>query len=123
MALQRGAPLAATTNLQIQGDCGPLTLYTSSGTRVVWFPIADIHKLPSQRQIEQRNRLRRVAQDWTALADWQRDLWRDLARRAHVWLTGYNLYVTLALNKQARAFLATLQRQAGITAVLTYTPR
>jgi len=114
MAAQRGAPIQAITNLQIQGDCGPLTLYTRTMGRVVWFPRTTPKEPPSPRQKIQRYRLSLVAFDWRALTREEKNLWHLLATVPRTWMSGYNLFTLMELNTEASRFLTTLAHVAGL---------
>lgn len=96
------------------GDLGPLTGYTSKRGKAVWFLKAPPTTPATPWQVHQRNMFRLVAQLWRALTVDQRLDWQKAARRAHLNITGYNLFVWFQHTKDCNA-LRTIQHQSGVT--------
>jgi len=96
------------------GDLGPLTAYTSRRHGAVWFTKSPPLKPASEWQRQQRNRFRLAAKAWKELPKDERDLWTLAARRARLYITGYNLWMWWLLCRQ-RPALATIERQSQIT--------
>jgi hypothetical protein len=78
--------------LNIQGDVGPLTLYTSARGKLVGFLRAPPLNPPTPTQEAIRDIFRDAATAWRALTRAQRADWKRLANRANLGITGYNLF-------------------------------
>lgn len=98
---------------QVTGDVGPLTVYTSSRGKKVWFPRSPPLTPASPEQRRTRDRFSQAWYFWSSEPDQVRAAWRAVARRASLSCWGGNLYVSLALKPDAAA-VATLARQTGI---------
>lgn len=96
------------------GDLGDLTAYTSTQGKVVWFPKSPPLKPASPRQLFQRQRFRNVGLAWRALNAATRADWMNAARRAHLYLNGYLLFLVWQMLPD-RAAIRTIERQSGIT--------
>ena len=97
-----------------QGDLGGWTFYTSKDKGLVFFPKSPPLKPPSYLQTVQRNKWRLAATVWRAYTTAQQDLWERAAIAAHLWITGYNLFMFTILTAD-RSYLQTIERQSGIT--------
>lgn len=95
------------------GDLGYLTCYTSRRAGTVWFPKAPPLTPPTAWQRRNRNRFRLAAQAWRNLDEEIRQNWALAARRARLYVTGYNLWVWWQLRRQLPQ-LRTIERQSGI---------
>jgi len=96
-----------------QGDLGPWTFYTSKRKGLVWFIKAPPLEPPSPMQIHQRNKFRLVAATWRSLSAEQRNNWSLAARRAHLQITGYNLF-TYYLTRNDPAVVRTIEQQSRV---------
>lgn len=76
-----------------QGDLGPWTFYTSKRQGLVFFVKSPPLEPPSPLQIHQRNKFRIAGMVWRSLTATQRKAWLTAATRAHLQITGYNLFV------------------------------
>ena len=94
------------------GDLGPLTAYTSRRHGTVWFPKSPPLEPASAWQIHHRDRFRLAAQAWRLLDDTIRQDWARAARRARLYISGYNLWVFFQLTRDVRK-LRTIERQSG----------
>lgn len=98
--------------LNVQGDIGPYTTYRSKRGKMVIFLRAPPRVPPSDWQINIRNRWTVIAAAWASLPAAVRAAWLRTARRAHLRMSGYNLYLLLNCNPDPAA-LATICRLAG----------
>jgi len=96
------------------GDLGPLTSYTSRRHGTVWFKKAPPLEPPSPFQTRHRDRFRLAAQAWRNLNEESRQRWHNAARRARLYLNGYNLWIWYQITRD-RAALSTIERQSGLT--------
>lgn len=100
--------------LNLQGDIGPITCYTSQRGKVVTFPRVPPLNPPSPTQEVIRERFRQSAVLWNALTPQQRAAWLTLADRCNLGITGYDLWTHYAIC-QDFCSLDPLERFAGIT--------
>lgn len=98
------------------GDLAGLTCYTSRRAGTVWFLKSPPLTPPSEWQRRQRNRFRLAAQAWKDLDHETRKQWALACRRAHLIVSGYNLFLWWNLRRK-REQLRTIERQSGITLV------
>lgn len=92
-----------------QGDFGPWTFYTDKQRGLVYYVKAPPLEPPSQLQLSVRNSIRLAAYSWRSLSpEHQRD-WERVSKRAHLQITGYNLFVFWSLTKD-HATIHTLER-------------
>ncbi len=96
-----------------QGDLGPYTLYTDRRQSLVIFLKAPPRTPPSWRQKAQRNRFRQAASLWNALSPDRRKAWQLATDRAHLALTGYDLFIYFTL-KNDRPAIQTIERQTHV---------
>ena len=101
--------LMALMGMNPTGDLGPFTIYTSRRAGTVWFTKAPPLSPPSVFQIRQRNAFRLAAEAWRALTPTRRAAWHQAARRARLYLHGYNLWVWWQTIRDRRT-LATIER-------------
>jgi len=97
----------------IQGDIGPITMYRSKRGKLVAFAKAPPTEPASPLQRVYRGRWRSIAALWSGLPAATKAAWRQLALQAHLRITGYNLYMYVALTGDD-ATLETLVRTTGI---------
>jgi len=98
----------------VQGDIGPLTLYTSKRRGLVYFPKSPPDKPASYAQLVQRNRFRLAALAWTKCTPDQRATWSHAALAARVQATGWNLFTYYQLTRNAPP-IHTIERLSGET--------
>jgi hypothetical protein len=111
--LTRDAPLWNFLGWNTQGDLGPWTMYTAQDGRLVVFPRSPPKELASPDQFHFRQRFRLAAAAWRSLAPAVRSAWNRAAGRAHLRITGNNLYMYWLLTGD-RSAIETVQRQSGI---------
>lgn len=87
------------------GDLGPWTFYTSKRKGLVWFLKSPPLKPPTILQLHQRNLFRLAGHTWRSLTEEQRHRWLLSARRAHLAITGYDLFVFWCLTRDDAAVL------------------
>lgn len=97
----------------IQGDLGPLTLYTSRRNHLVFYARSPPRTPPTPRQISRRNLLRIIGTAWKLLTPEQRAAWEQITLAARLRITGYNLWTYYCLTKDLAA-IQTLTRLTGI---------
>ncbi|MEE9602967.1 MAG: hypothetical protein V3V75_06670 [Thermoguttaceae bacterium] len=102
--------------LRPTGDLGPWTFYFSQRNATVVFLRAPPLQPPSELQRHQRNKFRLVAYVWRDLGLAAQSNWAAAAERAHLSITGYNLFVWYQLTQNRNA-LATIERQSGINLI------
>ncbi len=99
---------------KIQGDVGPLTVYTRRDGRQVMYPRAPPDVPESTEQLHYRNLWRSLGITWQAMTKPARTNWATAAQRAGLGITGFNLWMYYQLRKDQRA-IQTIERQTGIT--------
>ena len=104
--------------LNLTGDIGPFTVYTSRRAGTVWFLKSPPKKPPNVNQVRQRNRFRLAARAWQALQKGTRHDWNTAARRAHLRCSAYNLWIHWQ-TRRLPAYIRTIERQTGITLLQT----
>jgi hypothetical protein len=103
--------------LKCQGDLGPITCYTDRHNRVVWYPKAPPKEPPTDLQLTRRARFTLAGQLWNELTIEQREEWTLAARRAHLRISGYNLF-TYLITSHRYDVIKTIEFQSDIQ--LTY---
>ena len=98
----------------VQGDLGPLTLYTSTPGRTVAYLKAPPKEPASNAQRVMRNRFALAGRCWSFAQQEQRDRWNQAARKGGLRIHGYSLWVWYQLTNDWPA-LATIARQTGIS--------
>lgn len=96
-----------------QGDFGPWTFYTDKRKGLVFFVKAPPLEPPSLLQTSVRNSIRLAAYTWRSLPASARDDWQLAADRAHLRITGYNLFVFWLLRREDQA-IRTVERLARV---------
>lgn len=97
--LSNKSTLLNILGLNPTGDLGPLTGYTSKRGKAVWFLKAPPTTPATPHQNHQRNIFRLVAMAWRALPEIDRQRWLQAALRAHLRITGYNLFTYWQITK------------------------
>lgn len=113
MQLTARWPALTFLGLNPTGDLGPLTGYTSKRGKPVWFLKSPPTSPPTAWQTKQRNLFRQIARHWNDLTPAARANWQAAASRAHLNVTGYNLFVYFHAGG-SRAVIATVEHQSGI---------
>lgn len=98
------------------GDLGPYTIYTTRRGAMVIFPRSPPQKPPSTKQISQRQSFSAAADGWANLTAQLKLNWTTAAKRAHLNITGHNLYFWYVLIGD-NATIKTVERQSGITLI------
>jgi hypothetical protein len=104
---------AALLGTNVQGDVGPLTCYTSTPGRTVYFLKAPPKEPPSPRQCHVLAKWIALADLWRCIAQAQREAWAAAARAARLRITGYNLFVWYQMTKDIGP-IHTIERQTGV---------
>jgi hypothetical protein len=107
------AHLLKLLGLRPTGDLGPYTIYTSKRRATVAFPRSPPMKPPSPKQTLQRHRWKASAAAWANLPQPIRDDWEHAAKRAHITITGHNLFMWFTLAGD-RATIQTIEHQSSI---------
>lgn len=97
-----------------QGDLGPFTFYTAKNMALVFYLRAPPTKPPTPWQGQVREAFAAAAVTWSALPVATKALWELVTHRAHLRISGINLWMYWQL-KQDRAAIRTIERQTGIT--------
>lgn len=110
------------------GDLGPYTFYTSHRKRLVVFPKTWPKDPATYHQKLCRDKWRHIAARWQGLDQSTRDLWKEIGRRAHLTISGYNLFVFYMAGK-GTGVVETCQRLTGLDVItptgepIPYLPR
>lgn len=112
MAHEPDPNVVSLCGLNIAGDLGALTYYTSKRKKVVWFLKAPPTKPPSTLQITTRNAFRIAAMCWRHLTPQRRAAWETATKTASLCMTGYNLFVHSITRGNLEA-IRTIERQTG----------
>ncbi len=96
-----------------QGDFGPWTFYTDKRKGLVYFVKAPPLEPPSLLQTSVRNAVRLSAYTWRSLSAAQQRAWQTAATRAHLQITGFNLFTSWNIKKDDAA-IHTIERLSGI---------
>lgn len=110
-------PLAHVLGLNIQGDLGPLTWYTSGRGKFVWYPRAPPLEPPSPIQTQLRAEFTSAATKWQATTAANRSNWELATKNARLRINGYNLWVWFCRTRNVEQ-LASIERAAGLTLTL-----
>jgi hypothetical protein len=111
-----------TTNLTLsiaslcfrcQGDYGPYTTY-SDQNKIVVFLKAWLRDPASAKQVAHRDRIRACAKTWQEAGRQTRRDYQLAAQRCSMYINGYNLWVSMSMNRQAIDCLPTIRRQSGL---------
>jgi hypothetical protein len=108
--------LAPVLGLQVQGDLGPVTMYTQfkAGRRsIVAFAKIWLSDPTTLKQLNHRNRIRAAAADWQLLNNEERRIWQLAARNLGLRTNGYSTWVWWHMLRD-RSSLNTIMRQSGI---------
>lgn len=99
--------------LRPTGDLAGLTAYSNRKGKVVWFPKSPPTKPASIRQLHQRYLFAAAAQGWRTLCISTQVKWKAAAAAAHLFLTGYTLWMSWRL-KPDRGAMRTIERITNI---------
>jgi hypothetical protein len=106
--------LLCILGLSIQGDLDGITCYRKTNGTIVWYPKAPPTKPPSNLQLWWRQQWSTWINDWKNLTDAQRKAWTNAANRAHLSVSGINLWIAWNATHDD-AWIHTIERQTGIT--------
>jgi len=109
--------LGTTTN----GDMGPWTFYKSRRGKLVIFPKTWPKDPATYHQKLNRDKFRHAAVRWRSLSPAQRDDWKNLARKANLTISGYNLFLHYICGK-GTGTVETCQRLTGIDVITATGP-
>lgn len=98
------------------GDMGPYTFYTSHRKRLVVFLKTWPKDPATYHQKLNRDRWRHAAIRWHGMPQETRDLWKELGMKAHLTISGYNLFIHYMMGKGTGAVL-TCQALTGIDVI------
>lgn len=98
------------------GDLGPFTFYTSRRGRLVFFPKSWPKDPATFHQTLYRNRWKHAAIRWRGLSQDLRRDWERMAKRAHLTISGYNLFMFYILGKGTKV-VETIQRVAHMNVI------
>jgi len=99
-----------------QGDLGPYTFYTDKRKGLVFFLRAPPLQPPSKLQTTVRNNIRLAAMSWKSLNQSHRDRWELASKKAHLKITGYNLFVFWTI-KHDDACIHTIERLTNLNLI------
>lgn len=111
--MRRAEDFVRFLGFNTQGDLGPWTFYTDKRKGLVYFVKSPPLEPPSLLQTSVRNAVRLAAYTWRSLSGDQRADWMLAARRAHLQIHGYNLFVFWLLRHEDAA-IHTIERLTGI---------
>jgi hypothetical protein len=100
--------------MNVQGDLGPMTMYTSKRKKLVAFLRAPPLNPPSPTQEIMRDLFRTYAANWRAAGQTTRDAWNSACKRCNLGLCGYTLWVWFSRTRDAGS-LATIEQQSGLS--------
>lgn len=99
--------------INAQGDLGPVTMYKSQrGTRI-WYAKAPPEIPWSIGQLRQRTLFKMAGIAWQNLTDAEKQDYETAAARAHLRITGYNLWVHACL-RQDVSYIQTIINQTKV---------
>lgn len=113
-----GTKLFTYMGFRLSGDLGKYTMYTYCRRRPVFFLKSPPLTPATAAQIRQRNRFRIVGYYWRSLGPVRQALWQQLAFRARLNITGYNLFLYFAI-KQDYVYLKLLIARTGVDVLAT----
>jgi len=114
--MRRSEDILRFLGLNVQGDLGPWTFYTSKRYGLVFFQKSPPLEPPSRKQIHQRNKFRLAGMIWRSLLPEQRATWLQAAFAAGLQITGYNLFTYYILRNDDAA-IETVERLAGVNLI------
>jgi len=109
--------LLAFLGWNVTGDMGPWTFYTDAQRNIVWFARVPALNPASATQATMRLRWTLAAAAWRMQTPATRNNWELASKRAHLRITGYDLWVHW-ITVQDRPTILTVGRQAGITLLM-----
>jgi hypothetical protein len=100
--------------MAIQGDLGGITLYRNQYHHLVTFAMTWPKEPASVLQTRNRIRFRVIAATWSSLPQALRTSWLQVAARANLRITGYDLF-TYYMLKADHGTIHTLEQQTAIS--------
>ncbi len=120
--MRRMEDLVRFMGFNSQGDLGPWTFYTDKRKGLVYFIKAPPLEPPSLLQESIRNSIRLAAYTWRGLSEETQRKWELASKRAHLSITGYNLFVFWLLRHEDAA-IHTIERLTNLKLIpLDYAP-
>jgi len=99
--------------LRPTGDLAGFTCYTDARGHAVWF-VKSPPKVPFSRlQLRRLRAFEFVARAWNSQTQATRDTWNLAARRCHLYVCGYSLFVHWQL-KRDQGTIRTIERNSGL---------
>lgn len=99
--------------LNAQGDLGPVTIYKSQRGSRIWFAQAPPEIPWTIGQLRQRTLFKMAGIAWQNLTAEEKQTYELAAQKAHLRITGYNLWVHACLHQDV-SFIETIIQQTGI---------
>jgi hypothetical protein len=93
-----------------------MTYYTSRRGKTIFFPRSPPLNPPTDLQEYFRDLYRFAGTQWRSASALNRKNWNDAARRAHLAITGYNLWCWYCRFADSTT-IDTIERQTGITLI------
>ena len=100
--------------LNLQGDLADYTCYRQVQGDIVFFPKHPPEVPRTLQQAWRRELFRLAARSWQRMTQPERAKWETASRRAHLQITGYNLWTYWYVTED-RAAIETVERQSGVT--------
>lgn len=95
------------------GDIGPWTFYTSTRGRLVFFPKTYPKDPATYHQTLYRNKWRHAGLRWQLLDQTTKDLWELAAKRNHLTVSGFNLFIFYILGNHTK-YIETIERISNV---------
>lgn len=111
--MKTDSPIYRYLGFHATGDLGPYTFYTSRRRGLVWFVKSPPLEPPSPLQSHHRNRFKVCGYLWRAMSQAHRDRWRSAQARAHLSITGHNLFYYY-ISTMDRDAITTVERIAHL---------
>lgn len=113
---QQRASIAANwvrcLGIRAQGDIAGMTVYRTKRGKQVIFPKTRPKAPPGPLALRNQNRFRLAAAAWLAIGLAGQLVWKKAALRAHLGVTGYNLFIAWQM-KRDREMIRTIERLTG----------
>jgi hypothetical protein len=116
MASTPDPKLFGMLGLNVQGDLGGLTFYTSQRGKLVFFAKAPPLNPASPQQERNRNRFRACGYNWARLPRNLKDAWERATKRAGLGLNGYGLFTYWQMTAN-NATIRTVERRTALALI------
>lgn len=104
---------AAILGTNVQGDLGPLTMYTGTPGRVIYYLRAPPKEPPTHRQCHVLAKWVAAADLWSCLESALKARWLLASKKAGLRITGYDLFVWYTIRQDAGP-IHTIERQTRL---------